>query len=57
MPSQKLSKNKNQSPTIHLPVFKGKKGEDPEDYILNKKIKLTDLKTLFLRQQESGHKL
>ena len=27
-------KNINQSPTIPLPVFKGKKGEDPEDYIL-----------------------
>ena len=28
-------KNINQSPTIPLPVFKGKKGEDPEDHILN----------------------
>ena len=27
-------KNINQSPTIPLPVFKGKKGEDPEDHIL-----------------------
>ena len=27
-------KNINQSPTIALPVFKGKKGEDPEDHIL-----------------------
>ena len=27
-------KNMNQSPTIPLPVFKGKKGEDPEDHIL-----------------------
>ena len=27
-------KNINQSPTILLPVFKGKKGEDPEDHIL-----------------------
>ena len=27
-------KNINQSPTIPLPVFKGKKGEDPEDNIL-----------------------
>ena len=26
-------KNMNQSPTIPLPVFKGKKGEDPEDHI------------------------
>ena len=26
--------NINQSPTILLPVFKGKKGEDPEDHIL-----------------------
>ena len=34
MPSPKLSKNRNQSPTIPLPVIKGKKGEDPEDHIL-----------------------
>ena len=27
-------KNINQSPTIPLPVFKGKKVEDPEDHIL-----------------------
>ena len=27
-------KNMNQSPTILLPVFKGKKGEDQEDHIL-----------------------
>ena len=27
-------KNVNQSPTIPLPVFKGKKGEDPKDHIL-----------------------
>ena len=27
-------KNINQSPTIPLPVFKGKKGEDPEDHTL-----------------------
>ena len=27
-------KDINQSPTIPLPVFKGKKGEDPEDHIL-----------------------
>ena len=27
-------KNINQTPTIPLPVFKGKKGEDPEDHIL-----------------------
>ena len=27
-------KNINQSPTIPLPVFKGKKGEDPDDHIL-----------------------
>ena len=27
-------KNINQSPTIPLPVFEGKKGEDPEDHIL-----------------------
>ena len=30
----KTLKNINQSPTIPLPVFKGKKGEDPEDHIL-----------------------
>ena len=30
----KTLKNINQSPTIPLPVFKGKKGEDPEDRIL-----------------------
>ena len=30
----KTLKNINQSPTIPLPVFKGKKGEDPEHHIL-----------------------
>ena len=30
----KTLKNINQNPTIPLPVFKGKKGEDPEDHIL-----------------------
>ena len=63
-------KNINQSPTIPLPIFKGKKGEDPEDHILKvedyfgvhqmyllKVIRSADLKTLFLRKQESGHKL
>ena len=30
----KTLKNINQSPTIPLPVFKGKKGEDPEDHTL-----------------------
>ena len=30
----KTLKNINQSSTIPLPVFKGKKGEDPEDHIL-----------------------
>ena len=30
----KTLKNINQSPTIPSPVFKGKKGEDPEDHIL-----------------------
>ena len=30
----KTLKNINQSPTIPLPVFKSKKGEDPEDHIL-----------------------
>ena len=29
----KTLKNINQSPTIPLPIFKGKKGEDPEDHI------------------------
>ena len=33
----KIPKNINQSPTIPLPVFKGKKGEDPEDHILKVK--------------------
>ena len=30
----KTLKNINQSPTIPLPIFKGKKGEDPGDHIL-----------------------
>ena len=30
----KSLKNINQSPTIPLPIFKGTKGEDPEDHIL-----------------------
>ena len=30
----KTLKNINQSPAIPLPIFKGKKGEDPEDHIL-----------------------
>ena len=30
----KTLKNINQCPTIPLPIFKGKKGEDPEDHIL-----------------------
>ena len=30
----KTLKDINQSPTIPLPVFKGKKGGDPEDHIL-----------------------
>ena len=30
----KTLKNINQGPTIPLPIFKGKKGEDPEDHIL-----------------------
>ena len=30
----KTLKNINQSPTMPLPVFKGKKGEDPEDHFL-----------------------
>ena len=30
----KMLKNINQSPTIPLSIFKGKKGEDPEDHIL-----------------------
>ena len=30
----KTLKDINQSPTIPMPVFKGKKGEDPEDHIL-----------------------
>ena len=60
----KTLKNINQSPTIPLPVFKGKKGEDPEDHILKvenyfgvHQTRSIDLKTLFLRQLENGHKL
>ena len=65
----KTLKNINQSPTIPLPVFKGKKREDPEDHILkvedyfgtikllNKMIRPEDSKILFSRQQENGHKL
>ena len=65
----KTLKNINQSPTIPLPVFKGKKGEDPEDHILkvedyfgvhqvmNRETRLIDLKTLFLKQLENGHRL
>ena len=34
----KTLKNINQSPTIPLPVFKGKKGEDPEDHILKESL-------------------
>ena len=61
-------RNINQSPTIPLPVFKGKKGEDPEDHILKvedyfeiHEIKTDDTgfkgsKILFLRWQEKGHK-
>ena len=30
----KTLKNINQNPTIPLPIFKGKKGEDPEDHLL-----------------------
>ena len=30
----KTLKNINQNPTIPLPIFKGKKGDDPEDHIL-----------------------
>ena len=58
----------NQSPTIPLPVFKGKKGEDPEDHILKvedyfgvhqvteQKDKIDRFKDTLLRQLESGHK-
>ena len=65
----KTLKNINQSPTIPLPVFKGKKGEDPEDHILkvedyfeihqitHKRIRSEDSKILFLRWQENGHRL
>ena len=60
-------KNFNQSPTIPLPVFKGKKGEDLEDHILKVedyfeiheikiKIRSKDSKILFLRWQENGCK-
>ena len=65
----KTLKNINQSPTIPLPVFKGKKGEDPEDHILkvedyfglhqieDQEIKLKDSKTLSLKQPGNGLKL
>ena len=65
----KTLKNINQSPIISLPIFKGKKGEDPEDHILKvedyfgvhqiteQKDKLIDLRIPFLRQIESGHRL
>ena len=64
----KTLENINQSPTIPLPIFKGKKGEDPEDHIkwkitlesirlLNRETRLIDLKIPFLRQLESGHRL
>ena len=61
-------KNINQSPTIPLPVFKGKKGEDPEDHILKVEDyfeiheikregdKIKRFKELFLKWQENGHK-
>ena len=60
----KTLKKINQSPTIPLPVFKGKKGEDPEDHILKvedyfgvhqvteQKTKSTDLRIPFLGQLE-----
>ena len=40
-------KNINQSPTIPLPVFKGKKGENPEDHILKVEdyIEIHEIKT------------
>ena len=65
----KTLKNINQSPNIPLPIFKGKKGEDPEDHILkvedylesvrllNRETRLRDLKISFLRLLESGHRL
>ena len=37
-------KNINQSPTIPLPVFKGKKGEDPEDHVLKVETILRSMK-------------
>ena len=38
----KTLKNINQSPTIPLPIFKGKKGEDPEDHILKVEDQITE---------------
>ena len=65
----KTLKNIYRSPTVPLLVFKGKKGEDPEDHILKvedyfeihqitgKTIRSGDSKILFLKQQENGHRL
>ena len=65
----KTLKNINQSPTIPLPVFKCKKGEDPEDHILKvedyfgvhqitgQEDKINRFKDTLFRQQESGHRL
>ena len=65
----KTLKNINQSPTIPLPVFKGKKGEDPEDHIVKvgdyfgvhqvteQNDKINRFKDTLFETQESGHKL
>ena len=73
IPSPKHSPTRpSRTPTpTESPETPGKKGEDPEDPILKvedylgvhqftallKVTRSADLKTLFLRQQESGHKL
>ena len=58
----KTLKNINQSPTIPLPVFKGKKAEDHilkvEDYFGVHQITAEgDTINRFMRQLESGHRL
>ena len=65
----KTLKNINQSPTIPLPVFKGKKGEDPEDHILkvedyfglhqidDQQDEIKRFKDTLLKQPENGLRL
>ena len=65
----KTLKNINQSPAIPLPVFKGKKGEDPEDHILKVEDyfgvhqiteqgdKINRFKDTLFETAKNGHKL